>query len=96
MYVYVLCRYVATSCSLVTCTTEEGELVADLRIRLILVLVGVHLLERFSYICLRGSFQYSWDTCSSEVPIILNADMLYKRIITSVTTSVEIPKGFFT
>ena len=68
---------------------------ADLRIRLILVLLGVHLLERFSDICLRGSFQYSWDTCSSEVTIILTADMLCKRIVTSVTTSVEIPKRFF-
>ena len=25
----------------------------------------------------------------------MNADMLYKRIVTSVTTSVEIPKRFF-
>ena len=42
--------YVATSCSLVACSTEEGELVADLRIRLILALVGVHLVERFFYL----------------------------------------------
>ena len=42
--------YVATSCSLVACSTEEGELVADLRIRLILALIGVHLVERFFYL----------------------------------------------
>ena len=42
--------YVATSCSLVTCTSEEGDLVADLRIRLILVLIGVRLVERFFYL----------------------------------------------
>ena len=42
--------YVSTSCSLVTCSTEEGELVADLRIRLILALIGVHLVERFFYL----------------------------------------------
>ena len=68
---------------------------ADLRIRIILVLVGVHLLERFSYICLRGSFQYSWDTFSSEVTIILNTDMLCKRFVISVTTSIKIRKRFF-
>ena len=42
--------YVSTSCSLVACSNEEGELVADLRIRLILALICVHFIERFFYL----------------------------------------------
>ena len=42
--------YVSTSCSFLACSNEEGELVADLRIRLILALIGVHLVERFFYL----------------------------------------------